>query len=248
MTKQDESVSAQAPTIANVTDRMAGHLNRRASQPLVGIKRKLWRKDDEHADIHDKAFDTIRTEVLKRDGHACCFCHFRSSKYQEVHHLDDDHTHNTMDNLVTACTLCHQVFHVGLAGMRGAGYFAVLPELTQTEVNHIVRTIYVGEKIEEQSIRDKYTSLLAIFESRGSDLAKRTFVGTDFSQPLVLAPMLSEFDDIFDRRGIHFQDLRLVATREAFHPGQLDYYVANMKASFHSDSAIKLYRQMVEQG
>lgn len=241
-------MSAPVSTIVSIPDSMAGHLNRRASQPMIGVKRKLWRKDDEHADIADKAFDTIRAEVLKRDGHACRYCQFRSSKYQEVHHLDDDHTHNTMDNLITACTLCHMVFHIGLAGMRGAGYFAVIPELTQSEVNHIVRNIYVGEKIEEQSIRDKYTSLLAIFESRGSDLAKRTFVGTDFSQPLVLAPMLSELDDIFNSRGIHFQDLRLVATREAFHPGQLDYYVANMKAVFHSDSAIKLYKQMVEQG
>jgi len=240
-------VSAATSTIASITDRMVGHLNRRASQPLMGIKRKLWRKDDEHADIADQTFDKIRTEVLKRDGHACCYCHFRSSKYQEVHHIDDDHQHNVVENLVTVCTLCHQVFHVGLAGMRGAGYFAVLPELTQCEVNHIVRTIYVGELIEAQPIRDKYTSFLSIFESRGSDLAKRTFVGTDFSQPLVLAPMLSEHDDIFNNRGLHFQDLRLVPTREAFHTGQLEYYVANMKASFHSDSLIKLYHQMVEE-
>jgi intracellular multiplication protein IcmJ len=241
-------VSAPTLTIASVTDRMAGHLNRRASQPLMGVKRKLWRKDDEHADIADQAFDSIRTAVLQRDMHACCFCHFRSSKYQEVHHLDDDHQHNVADNLVTVCTLCHQVFHVGLAGMRGAGYFAVLPELTQAEVNHIVRTIYVAELFETQAVRDKYTSLLAIFESRGSDLAKRTFVGTDFSQPLVLAPMLSEHDDIFNNRHVHFQDLRLVATREAFKPDQLQYYVANMKATFQSDAAIKFYQQLVEQG
>jgi intracellular multiplication protein IcmJ len=227
---------------------MTGHLNRRASQPLLGVKRKLWRKDDEHADIADQAFDNIRADVLKRDGYACCFCHFKSSKYQEVHHIDDNHQNNTVNNLVTVCTLCHQVFHVGLAGMRGAGFFAVLPELTQAEVNHIIRTIYVGELFEAQAVRDKYTSLLAIFESRGSDLAKRTFVGTDFSQPLVLAPMLSEHDDIFNNRDVHFQDLRLVATREAFRPGQLEYYMANMKASFQSDTSIKLYHQMVEQG
>ena len=93
---------------------LLGHLNRAANQPVFGVKRKLWRKDDEHADVADAGFTPVRTEVLQRDNYPCRFCGFKAAKYQEVHHLDDNHQNNDPQNLLTVCNLCHQVHHLGM--------------------------------------------------------------------------------------------------------------------------------------
>lgn len=75
-----------------------------------------WRRDDWMAADADAEFKLVRQKVLERDEHTCRFCGFRAPKWQEVHHLDDNHHNNDPDNLVTACMFCHMVHHLGLAG------------------------------------------------------------------------------------------------------------------------------------
>ena len=225
--------------------RHIGHLNRRANQPVLSVKRKLWRRDDDHAAIKDQAFDTIRTAVLKRDVYTCRFCQFQASKYQEVHHLDDDHANNTGDNLITACTLCHQVHHLGMCGVRNGGFIAAIPELTQTEINHIVRGIYVQDLIETQEVRDKNKSLLALFELRGTDTLKNIY-GTDLRDALTWGQILSDLpDDLYEKRAEILAPLRLVPTVEAFNEGQLDYYAANKTAAMKADTWKALCHQLL---
>ncbi|KGT54018.1 type IV secretion protein DotN [Xanthomonas citri pv. fuscans] len=221
------------------------HLSRHANQPLLGVKRKLWRKDDEHADVADSAFAAIRTEVLRRDHHTCVFCGFSAAKYQEVHHKDDDHTNNAYDNLITVCNVCHQVHHLGMCAMRNGGFIAAVPELTQTEINNIVRAIFVTDLIGDSDIKDKLKGLYAIFQSRGQDLLKGIF-GIDISSPFTLAEVLSNCpDEMFTKRGELLAPLRLVPTREAFNAGQLEYYAANSRAIFLPENWSGMARQLV---
>lgn len=225
-------------------DRQHGHLNRRANQPVLAVKRKLWRRDDDHASINDAAFTDLRSGVLRRDNYSCRFCTFQASKYQEVHHLDDDHSNNTLDNLITACTLCHQVHHLGMCGLRNGGFMAAIPELTQTEVNTICRAIYVADLTETQPIRDKLRSIMAIFEHRGSDTLKGIY-GTDISEPLTWAQILSDMpDELYEKRADILGPLRLVPTKEAFHAGQLEYYAANNTARFKADQWKAFHKQL----
>jgi len=222
------------------------HKTRWANQPVVGVKRLKWRMDDEHADEADTEFAKIREEMLKRDNYTCRFCGFRSSKYQEIHHFDDNHQNNTPANLVTVCTLCHQVHHIGLAGQRGGAFFALLPELSQVEVNHIARAYWVTLRSQEsQDHKDKLTGLYALFRARADNL-KAAF-GVDLSSPTLFAQVLSVCDDkLFAERAQLLESLRLVATEEAFHPGQLAHYTVNARGQFAVAAWGDFRRQLLE--
>ncbi|WP_240533902.1 HNH endonuclease [Aeromonas veronii] len=142
----------------------------------------------------------MRTEVLQRDNYTCRFCGFKAAKYQEVHHLDDNHQNNDPQNLLTVCNLCHQVHHLGMCAMRNGGFIAAIPELTQTEVNNLVRAIHVAEYVADAAVRDKLKSLFAIFQFRGCDTLKALY-GVDISNPYALAETLSTCpDDIYAKR------------------------------------------------
>ncbi|MDB6009975.1 MAG: type secretion protein DotN [Gammaproteobacteria bacterium] len=204
---------------------------RRASQPVLGVKRRLWRKDDDHAFLADKAFAPVRDQVLKRDNHSCRFCGFRSPKFQEVHHWDDDHTNNEVGNLMTVCNLCHQVHHLGMCGMRGAGFIAALPELTQTEVNHIARAHFVALVLVDTNTKDRLIGLYALLRAR-ADMLKSAF-HLDIASPLLFAEILSGCDErMYAARATFLESLRLVATEAAFQAGQVDYYAINHRTQF----------------
>lgn len=240
-TSQPPEAAAQAtpPSL------MLGHLKRTANQPVPGVKRGVWRKDDEHAHLADAAFSAVRTEVLQRDNYTCRFCGFKAAKYQEVHHLDDNHQNNATQNLLTVCNLCHQVFHYGVTAMRNGAFIAAIPELTQAELNNIVRAIHVAEYVADAAVRDKLKSLFASFQYRGSDTLKTLF-GLDISNLYVPTEVLSVCpDDIYAKRVELLSPLRLVGTKEAFHGGQLEYYAANNRALFLPENWPPLTRQLL---
>jgi intracellular multiplication protein IcmJ len=112
--------------------------------------------------------------------------------------------------------------------MRAGGFLAVLPELTQVEVNNIVRIIHIvqfaPDKV-DKLVTDKLRGLYGLFRHRGPDTLKLLHPGLDASDPFCLARLLSEcHESIYAQRAETLSSIRLVATREAFHPGQLDFY------------------------
>lgn len=215
------------------------------AQPLFGVKRQMWRKDDEHAHLADAAFAPVRDSVIKRDNYTCRYCSFKAAKYQEVHHFDNNHSNNDPNNLLTVCNLCHQVHHIGVCGMRNAGFLAAIPELTQTEVNHIARAYFVTQVISnDQNTKDKLTGLYALMRAR-ADTLKSAF-SVDISSPLLFAEILSVCDeDMFNKRATLMESLRLVPTKEAFHPGQLEYFAVNVRTQFLPDTWAALARQLM---
>jgi len=150
------------------------------------IKRSIWRLSDA-AHAGDPEFNAARDRVLDRDDYTCRACNFRSpptktgSSYQEVHHLDDNHRNNAFDNLATLCPLCHQVFHIGNAGLNNGGTIIWLPEISQSDLNHLARSVFVAIVAESEfsgSARSIYASLEArclyieeVFASGASDPA-----------------------------------------------------------------------------
>jgi intracellular multiplication protein IcmJ len=233
-----EQKTAPAPPPLSIAN--AGRLE---YQPVPGVKRQMWRKDDEHAHVADAAFAPVRENVLKRDNYSCRFCAHKAPKYQEVHHFDDNHGNNDPSNLLTVCNLCHQVHHLGMCGMRNAGFIAAIPELTQVEVNQLVRAHFVVQMIGDQNSKDKLTGLYALMRAR-ADMLKTAF-NLDISSPLLFAEILSVCDDkLFAERAKLVESLRLVPTKEAFHAGQLEYYAVNQRTQFLPENWAAFARQL----
>lgn len=218
--------------------------DRWAHQPTPGVKRLTWRKDDEHAHVHDKAFEKMRETVFKRDNFSCRFCTFKSARYQEVHHFDDDHSNNGSENLLTVCNLCHQVFHLGMCGMRSAGFIAAVPELSQVEINHLCRAHFVHQMIGDDATKDKLTGLYALLRAR-ADMLKVAFE-VELSSPLLLAQVLSDCDDAtFADRARLLAPLRVIPTKDAFHENQLAYYAVNLRPQFLAENWAAYARQLM---
>lgn len=110
----------------------------------LNIKRDQWRVDDPNFGTADQGFEQMRRRALERDDFSCRFCTFRSPKWQEVHHFNDDHHDNRLENLVTTCQYCHMCQHIGLWGSKREAVLIWLPEMSQVELNHLVRSIQVA--------------------------------------------------------------------------------------------------------
>jgi len=241
-TQNSETQNTKAPTLAN------GYLTRTANQPVFGVKRPLWRDDDNHSTLLDEKFATLRTEILQRDNYTCRFCGFKAAKFQEFHHLDHDHENCSKDNLVTSCNLCHQVNHLGACAMGSRGVFVSNQELTQTEINNIARAIYVNEFLGNKDVCDKLTSLTASFNFRGSDTLKLVFGGeiiTVLEIATILADVTNISDELYAKRAELLAPLKLFPTKNSFKDGQLEYYAANNRALFLPENWSALTRQLV---
>lgn len=179
--------------------------------PLVmSSKRSVWRMHD-HADEADRAFRQVRTAILKEFDYTCPYCDHASEKYQEVHHSDDDHKNNAPQNLVCTCPLCHQVFHIGLAGMKDGADIVYVPELGQAEINQLALVIWLVTETDESRFKDQqdrlYFSRLAgraktiqgILENRRGTVLlklKEALKETKFPQELVGKIKLSHLSPI----------------------------------------------------
>ena len=73
-----------------------------------------------------KAWQSLRQQVLERDGHRCCLC--GSDHDLAVHHIlhRRGHQEHVLDdwNLVTVCTSCHWQIHRGSLGLLLADWLA----------------------------------------------------------------------------------------------------------------------------
>jgi len=119
-------------------------------------------------------------QILKRDDFTCRFCGFRAVQYQRIV--------PTEKGYVTACSFCEQVVALERAGVMGGGVLIWLPELTQAELNHIARGIYVARSFESGEVVDVANRALDALMNRRTEAKKR--LGSD--DPLLLATVLHE--------------------------------------------------------
>jgi len=62
---------------------------------------------------------TTRKEVLRRDGHCCQAKSCKRTRFLDVHHINprSNGGTNRVENLVTLCSSCHQLWHKNGWGM-----------------------------------------------------------------------------------------------------------------------------------
>lgn len=183
---------------------------------VLSVKRGVWRRDDRQSETADRAFQAARPKVIARDR-SRCICGFQS-EIQDVHHIDDDHTNNQLENLVTACPLCHGVRHIGQVGVSGEGRILYLPELSQEDINHLQRTCFIVLEIGDASQKAKATEILRRLTARGKVVEASPW-GT--SQPLDFAAALNRIgEEEYEKRALTLDGLRLV-----YHPKRFVRYM-----------------------
>ena len=84
----------------------------------------------------------VAAAVWHRDLHVCHYCGFRSPRYQTVVVLGP--SSRDIDAMKTACQFCHQCLHLGEVKEMRSGVLIWLPELSQQDLHHAAREIYIA--------------------------------------------------------------------------------------------------------
>lgn len=119
---------------------------------VPGVSRNTFRDHDPRAEAADAEYRAKRPAVLQRAQHTCLGCGVRSIDGLEVHHKDCNHANNSESNFAPECVFCHPVNHIGELASRlvradeselagSASLLAYLPDLTQGDLSHLMRTI-----------------------------------------------------------------------------------------------------------
>lgn len=159
--------------------------------------------------------------IHKRDDHTCQFCNFKSEKYQQIVFLGENPKTAQDGEYVTACTFCHQCFHIDRIPAMQSGTLIWLPELTQAELNNLCRAIYIA-RITQGPMADAARDTLDILMARKSQAKER--LGTD--EPKVLASIFQDFMEAreYQRRNNRIQGFRILPLdRRLVREGDLEF-------------------------
>ncbi len=140
---------------------------------LLSASRSSWAVSSQHGtewEKHKTLTKELKKQVFLRDNHVCQACSWRSERFQEIHHRDDDHSNHKLENLETLCPLCHQVFHLPIAATTSGGTIIWLPEIPQAVLNLICIGIFVAMRTPGSKWAGTARNLFSALEGR------RTFV------------------------------------------------------------------------
>lgn len=130
----------------------------------------------------------IKKSVFERDNQTCQCCGFKAEKYQDIHFIDQNRQNVAMDNLATTCIFCHQCFNLDMAHQMRSGVLIWLPEISQTDLHHIMRAVYVA-RISQGPMAEAARATLDTLMARREEARRR--VQTD--DPYVLSTVLRDF-------------------------------------------------------
>lgn len=129
-----------------------------------------------------------RQKVFQRDSNTCRYCGFTSEKYQDVHFINNNPKDRHVDNMATACIFCHQCFNLKKVSDMKSGVLIWLPEMTQPDLHHVARAIYVA-RISQGSMADTAKKALDTIRERREHAKER--LGTD--DPFILSTVMEDF-------------------------------------------------------
>lgn len=167
------------------------------------------------------ADEETRKRIFERDNHECQYCGFESKKFQLVHVLDGDKGNTSDDNLVTSCIFCHQCFHLDNVSAMKSGTLIWMPEMTQAQVHHLARSIYVA-RITQGPMAEIARNALEMIMNRREEALER--IKTD--DPNILATVLKDYisKPHYDNRHEKLEGIRLFPLdRRTVKEGELEF-------------------------
>lgn len=148
----------------------------------------------------------LKKTILDRDNNTCQCCGFKSSKYQEIHYIDNNPQNLRSDNLATTCIFCHQCFNLDLTTKMRSGVLIWLPEIEQHVLHDMARAIYVA-RISQGPMAEAARKALDVLMARREEARRR--IQTD--DPYVLSMVLKDFmtPRHYAERGVKLEGIRL---------------------------------------
>jgi intracellular multiplication protein IcmJ len=148
----------------------------------------------------------LEKKIFERDNHTCRACSFKSLKYQNVFFVNGI-THDVREkNMTTLCIFCHQCFHLDEVSKMRSGVLIWLPEISQADLHHIARAVYVA-RISQGPVADAARQTLDILMQRREEVRSR--LGTD--DPFILATVLRDYisNRAYEMRAKKLEGIRL---------------------------------------
>lgn len=75
------------------------------------------------SEVSKEDWDKIKTQSYKKAGYRCEICGGKGDKWpvecHEIWHYNDKKKIQTLKGLISLCPSCHEVKHIGLAGIKG---------------------------------------------------------------------------------------------------------------------------------
>lgn len=162
-----------------------------------------------------------RQKILQRDNNTCRYCGFSSEKYQDVHFVNNNPKDKHFDNMATACIFCHQCFNLKKVSDMKSGVLIWLPEMSQADLHHVARAIYVA-RISQGSMADTAKKALDVIRERREHAKER--LSTD--DPFILATVMEDFllPKHYANRGAKLDGIRLFPLdRRIIKEGDLEF-------------------------
>lgn len=200
--------------------------------PLVpGVKTGLPREFDPESVSADHAYQNLRMRALVRDRFTCRGCGFQTkpdksaasttlaaSGYLEVHHADNNHRHNDLENLISLCPFCHSIQHLGISASQGRIALIIMPWLTQPQINLLSNLVSVAMAREGDTLpaaaRELYQRLSELHhlvpEVYGEDAADASVMAG------ALAYLQKNYPDLYGKRQNGLRHLRILPRLEAY--------------------------------
>lgn len=172
----------------------------------LGVKRVNWK--DARKGVPSVADRQQATEkVLQRDDHTCRCCGFKAPLWQQVLHLNGNDGDFSDKNVLTTCVFCYQCFDLQNAADMNSGMLIWLPELSQMDLNNMMRAVYVARGA-QGPMNALATKIFDTFYARGED-AKRRLGSTD---PGALAIVMRDFLTLgqYEKAQQHLDGIRLL--------------------------------------
>jgi intracellular multiplication protein IcmJ len=182
---------------------------------VLDAQRSSWAMSASHGTEHDRSSRNreFYDRVTKRDHQVCRACTWQSSLHQEIHPIDGNHRSKDMDNWVTLCPLCHQVFHLPQASGTGGGRLIWLPEITQAHLNLLSIPLFVASRHPGHRYYGLAQLVNGILSGRASYFQSRM----SQDDPMLMAQIIVTMKpEQYARRGETLRHIRLWPQRERF--------------------------------
>ncbi|HAJ90017.1 MAG TPA: type IV secretion protein DotN [Rhodospirillaceae bacterium] len=149
----------------------------------------------------------LKKMVFERDEQTCQCCGFKAEKYQDVHFIDNNPKNFDPENLLTLCIFCHQCFDLEQTTAMRSGVLIWLPEISQIDLHHIMRAVYVA-RISQGPMAEAARVTLDSLMGRREEARRR--IQTD--DPFVLSLVLKDFltGKYYAERNEKLQGIRLL--------------------------------------